>query len=242
MNCREVICRADLYLSGETDPWDRDAFAAHLAGCPSCEQEIERLEQLNARLAEVLGKELPDAARLVESTRERISALQRRRRAALAGGIAAAILLLAAATYGVTQLVPSPRLYAEAAQDHRAEVIDRQPRRWRTGAAAIETATQQHGLSFARASALAPEGYSLVRAKNCGLDGQRMLHLIFSDGMREYSVYLRTHRSLNGPVRMIQRDGERVAGFETGRFRALVVTGGEQLDCEALARNVKQRL
>jgi anti-sigma factor RsiW len=238
MTCQEIKARTPLYLSGEMDARERRGFTGHLSACPACAQDIERLEQLDARLAESLGGDLPDASAVVRAVRLQVSAGRSRRRWA-AGAIAASIAVAAAGAYGVIHLGPGAQMYADAAQDHVAEVVQRQPRHWRTGPAEIQSVTGQHGLSFARAAALAPAGYSLERAKNCGLDGQRMLHLIFTNGAREVSVYLRSHRGLSEPVRIVQRDGEQVAAFDTGRFRALVVTGE---DCAALAEAVKQRL
>ena len=242
MNCPEVRNLTPLYLSGEMEIRERLPFAAHLAACPACAREAERLAALDARLAEALGNELPDATRVVHAVRSRIAAGRTRQRCVVGGAIAAGIFAVVAGTYGRLHLGPAPRMYADAARDHQAEVVNRQPRRWRSGSAEIRALTEPNGLSFAQAAALAPAGYSLERAKHCGLDGQRMLHLIFTDGAREYSVYLRPHRSLGEPVRVVRHNEEQVAGFETGRFRALVVTAGPARDCESLARLAKERL
>lgn len=242
MNCHEVRTLTPLYLSGEMDIRERLPFSTHLSACPACAQETERLASLDARLAEVLGNELPDATRVVHAVRSRIAAGRTRRRWVAGGAIAAGIVAAVAGGYGLFHLGPGPRMYADAARDHSAEVVNHQPRRWRSGSAEIQALTELNGLSFAQAAALAPAGYSLERAKNCGLDGQRMLHLIFTDGAREYSVYLRPHRSLSEPVRVVRHNEEQVAGFETGRFRALVVTAGPAKDCESLARLAKERL
>jgi anti-sigma factor RsiW len=242
MNCRELKNLTPLHLSGELEASDRRRFDAHLAACPACAQEVERLACLDAQLVEALGTRLPDATRVEQAVRSRISAERLRRRWLLGGAIAAGIVAALAGAYGLVHLGPAPRMYADAARDHRAEVVDHQPRRWRSNPAEIQELTQPNGLSFAQAAALAPAGYALERAKNCGLDGQRMLHLIFRNGTSEFSVYLRPHRSLQEPVRLAQGNHEQVAGFETGRFRALVVTAGPELDCEHLAQLAKQRL
>ena len=75
-----------------------------------------------------------------------------------------------------------------------------------------------------------------------GITRRRWLITSRGDGAREYSVYLRPHRSLSEPVRVVRHNEEQVAGFETGRFRALVVTAGPAKDCESLARLAKERL
>jgi len=207
----------------------RQRFAAHLAACPECELEIEGL-------AAVLLREAPDTSRVEEAVRRRMAASRSRRRWALAAGV------LVAMVGSYEWLAWAPRRYVDAARDHRAEVVERQPRRWRSGAAEIEVLAAGNGLTLAEAAGLAPEGYRLEHAKICGIDGQRMLHLVFTNGTREYSIYVSPDRSAQEGVRRVERDAEQVAGFETGRFRALVVTVGPAAECEELARLAAGRL
>ena len=242
MNCRELRSLTPLYLSGEMDGETRGRFAAHLAACPACGREIEEQALVDERLAKALLGESPDTTRIERAVRRRIAGVQSRRRWMARGAIAASALAAITGTYGLWRLTSAPRWYADAARDHRAEVVDRQPRRWRSGAAEIETLAEQNGLSFAQASGLAPEGYWLEHAKTCGIDGQRMLHLVFTNGTQEYSIYVGPHRSGTEGVRMARRNSEQVAGFETGRFRALVVTDGEAAECDKLARLAAERL
>lgn len=243
MNCGEVRGRAPLYLSGELDGPARQAFDAHLAACPECELEIEAQALVDERLAAAIGRESPDTARIAQLVRGRISASRSRRRWIAMGAVAAGLLLAFGLTYGFwSRLVPAPRWYADAARDHRAEVVDGQPRRWQSGATGIGAVAAQYGLSFAQASALAPAGYSLDRAKTCGIDGRRMLHLVFTKGGQTYSVYLGPDTGHVVGLRMVRRDGEQVAGFETGSFRALVVMTGPAAECEEFARLAAARL
>jgi anti-sigma factor RsiW len=217
-------------------------FAAHLAACPGCAREIEEQALVDERLAAVLLRESPDTTRIEQAVRRHVSASQSRRRWILKGAMAAGVMAAIAGSYGLWRLTSAPRWYADAARDHRAEVVDRQPRRWRTGAGEIEILAAQNGLSFAQASGMAPAGYWLEHAKTCGIDGRRMLHLVFTNGTREYSLYVGPHQSATEGVRTVRSNSQQVAGFETGRFRALVVTDGEAAECTDLARLAAERL
>jgi hypothetical protein len=191
---------------------------------------------LDARLLKALSQETLDTTRIEQRVRHEISSTRWKRRLLIAAGL----ITVFAVSYGWVRHVP--KLYADAARDHQVEVVNQQPRRWRLGAADIETVTAPSGLSFAQAAALAPAGYSLERAKNCGLDGQRMLHLVFTNGAQKYSVYVRPHQSAKAGVRVLRQSTEEVAGFETGRFQAVVVTAGSASECQGLARLAASRL
>jgi anti-sigma factor RsiW len=240
MTCDEIRNQAPLYLSGEL-PWEERAqFHRHMAVCAACEQEIGAQSAIDARLARALGGELPDASQVERRVRTQMAAERRSHRWLGVGAIAAALLLAAVgAAYLLRPAAPAPRWYADAARDHRVEVIEGQPRRWRTDPVEIEKVTSQSGLSLTQARGMAAAGYALERAKICGLDGQRMLHLVFSDGRQRYSVYVSPHQSAQEPVRVEKRGSEEVAGFETGRYRAAVVSAG---NCAKLARIAESRL
>jgi hypothetical protein len=117
-----------------------------------------------------------------------------------------------------------------------------QPRRWRSTPADIEAVAAPHGLTYSQVAALALPGYNLEHAKNCGIDGQRMLHLMFTNGSQEYSVYLNPNQTAKASVRMVQLGTEQLAGFETGRFRAIVAMVGLRSECEGAARLTASRL
>jgi anti-sigma factor RsiW len=243
MTCEEIRNRAPLYLSGEMPAEERALFHRHLAGCAVCEQEIETQSAMDARIARALGSVMPDASRVERRVRAQMAA-ERRQHRWLGIGAVAAVLLLAAigAAYLVRPATPAPRWFADAALDHHDEVVEGQRRRWRTDPPEVEKVTLQTGLSVSQAAGLAAPGYSLERAKMCGIDGQRMLHLVFSDGRNRYSLFVSQHQSAQESVRVERRGAEQVAGFETGRYRAAVVSGVAAGDCAKLARIAESRL
>ncbi len=237
MNCSEARRWAPLYLSGEMAGEELRRFSAHLEECRACAAEMAQHWMLDRRIRASLDAEAPPADRVEREVRRHIAASQARsRRAAIAAAV------LAAAGAGIWWLrLAAPQAYADAALDHRAEVVQQQPRRWRSGPE-IEALAAEAGLSAGQMAALAPAGYLLQRAKFCRIAGVRMLHMVFAGGARQYSVYLCPHRGSRQAVRTFLSSREQVAGLETGLFQVLVVTEGPAAECEQLARIAARQL
>ena len=240
-NCDGIRMRAPLYLSGEMEVEDRDAFEAHLAKCPACSAKIAEDRNLDATLRSALGGCPPDTDRLEQSLRRQISVDRRRRHWARAGAIAALALLAATAIVWV-RWTRTPQWYAEAALDHRKEVIEGQPRRWRSSPDELARLAAQNGLQLQQTTAMAAVGYRLERAKICGIGDRRILHLVFSSGTRRYSVFVSPQLGRLETARTGRQGDERIAGFETGHFRGLVVSEGSAAECAELARAAERQL
>jgi anti-sigma factor RsiW len=241
-NCDGIRMEAPLYLSGEMEAEDRAAFAAHIAKCSACAARIAEDRNLDATLRSALGGFAPDTRRLEQAVRRKISGDRRRRYWAWTGAIAATAALLAAVTLAWAHWSRPSQWYADAARDHRTEVIEGQPRRWRSSPVELARLAGQNRLELAQVNAMAAAGYRLERAKICGIGDQRMLHLVFSNGTRRYSVFVSPHAGRLEPVRTVREGAERVAGFETGRFRVLVVSDGSGQECAEIARAAERRL
>lgn len=227
MNCREVEEKAPLYLSGELDASDRASFEGHLAGCQSCAAEVAAAFAMDTRVREA-SSELPDASRVQSAVRRRI--VERRRRSWWQAAAVAAALVAAFLLYKPS---PAARVLTDAAKDHAAEVTQHQPRRWRTSAQDIAALAARYQLTDL--NALAPEGYRLEHAKMCGLDHQPALHLVYTNGSQEYSVYVRSRLwSDNG----VHASGSTVS-YQNDRV-AIIATGNSSAEClkfaEAAAR------
>lgn len=245
MNCGDIAQLAPLYITGELEARRAAEFDAHLKTCPACLQELERQARLDARLRELILAEETDVARVDRRVRELIAAeaegkplpqLQPkpRRWVVAAIGIAAVAVVLAAAGYRTLLGTHVARVYADAARDHQREVVQQQPRPWLTDPAQIAALAEQQGIASSAVAALSSGGYHLRRARLCFLDRRIFLHLVFSEGEREFSVYLRRRgaETLPGPVREIANgkplctsdlDNEHVASIETSQLIALVV-------------------
>jgi anti-sigma factor RsiW len=228
MNCRDIEELAPLYLSGELEEDRKVRFHTHFAECRSCASQMQQQEATDARLRKALCAGLPDAAQIQRSVWGQIARERSRRWMFLA----AAAVLLIAAVMGYRLLRPD-RLYADAALDHRQEVIQHQPRRWRTDPAEIEKLAARYELTDV--AALAPAGYRLEHAKMCGIDGQPSLHLVYTNGIQEVSVFVRSGGGME-PVSAHSVGSEHLARFRTARHEAVIVTDGPSGDCLQFAR------
>ena len=240
-HCAGIWARAPLYLSGEMEPEEHAAFEAHLANCPACAAKLAADRNLDAALRSALG-DLPDAGRLEQVLQRKISADRKRRHLAWAGAIAASLALLAGGVFAWARWTGPPQWYTDAALDHRTEVIEGQPRHWRSGDAEIAELAAKTGLQPGQMTALGAAGYRLERAKICGIGGRRMLHLVFTNGRQRYSVFVSAQVGPVQTARAIQRGAEQVAGFETGHYRGVVVSEGSAVECAELAQAAAGRL
>jgi anti-sigma factor RsiW len=223
VNCADIAALAPLYLSGELEAPRRVAFAEHLEACAACAREIEHQAEVDRRLrAGVLAEHIDSAAVDGRVRREIAAAPAGPARWRIAATVAAA-LLVAVAAYRTLSSPAIPRVCTDAAQDHRLEVVDHQRRPWITDQAAIAKLASAQGLAGS-VEALGSTGYRLERGKLCRLDGRAFLHLIYTDGSREFSVFLR--KSAGHPVNLYTADAGRqyLASFDTNRLTAVVVT------------------
>jgi anti-sigma factor RsiW len=228
MNCADIEELAPLYLSGEMEESQRRVVRAHLAQCRICASEIDRQMALDARLRHAVSTELPDSVGVERSVRGRIRVERAWRFAAVAAAVLLAVFL------GYRALRPVSRLYIDAALDHRLEVMEHQPRRWRSDPAEIEKLASRFQLS--NVGALAPAGYRLEHAKMCGIDGKPALHLVYTNGSEELSFYVRTRTGGDKALQAVTVGSEHLASFQTDRLEAIVATGGSGSQCLQFAQ------
>jgi hypothetical protein len=198
MNCAEIEELSPLFHSGELAPAHRRNFEQHLAGCHACAESIEISRILDNRLRIACRRPAPQPVRWLAAA--------------------------AAIVFAVTSGRQTPRIFTDAARDHHAEVVDRAARRWKTSASDVNVLFAR----FGRSGPPELSGYRLLRAKICGLAGKRVLHVVYSDGRAEYSLYL---TSGEAPVRQDREGSENIAGFRKG----LVVASAPPADCRRLA-------
>jgi anti-sigma factor RsiW len=243
MNCSDITELAPLYVAGELDSEDAAEFDAHLKTCPTCMAELETQARLDARFREALLADEVDVRRVNRRIRELIAAGSSGgvapplrpnpgRWMTAAMGIAAAFLLVAAGY--LLMPVPVARVYADAATDHQMEVVEHRPRPWTSDRSQIAALAEQQGIQVTLPLELA-SNYHLERAKVCPLDGYLYLHLVYSDGTREFSLFLRRRdgQHLTGAIRgfangRFLRDSsvgsEHISSFETTHLTAMVAT------------------
>jgi len=118
--------------------------------------------------------------------------------------------------------------------------MEQQPRRWRTDPAEIEKLAARYGLS--NVASLAPAGYRLEHAKMCGIGGKPALHLVYTDGGREFSVFIRARAGGDATLHAVRVGSEHLAAFQSDRVEAVIATGGSSGDCLQFARVVESAL
>jgi anti-sigma factor RsiW len=250
MTCRDIAELTPLYLSGELarglNPARFSAFRVHVATCESCARELEQQGDMDESLRNGV-RAIPFESGPVEArVRSRIAAERRPRMAAWMGAAAAVAAILVMGIFGsrVLMMRPATPLCDDAADDHRTEVVDSQHRAWRTTVPEIQVLADRPGVDVPVA---APAGYHLDRGKLCRLEGKVYLHLVYSNGAQEFSLFLR-HRgaelppgtareTANGrPLYTADRGHEHVAFLQTDRLTAVIVTDQSSQAALALAR------
>jgi anti-sigma factor RsiW len=229
MNCRGIMEVAPLYLSRELQGEQRVLFEAHLAECRDCAREVEQQMAADTALREGLAAPLPNSAQVEGSVRKQLARVRSHRWIMTA---AAAVAVLAISKYGLLRSSPATQIFLDAAEDHRVEVAEHQPRRWRTDPAEIEILTARYPLPSV--ATLAPEGYRLEKAKMCRLNGQPALHLVYTNGSTEVSVFV---RSQTGSAHGVRMTGAGLASFQNDRVEVIAASGstGECLEFARIA-------
>ena len=242
MKCSEIEASAILWFSGELEPARKRAFDRHVSGCPACARFLEEQAALDARILAAFGEQPAgeEATPIGRRVMMRIAAERRRR---LSFALAAAALVVLALTVGYRNRPPEPvaRVFADAARDHRVEVIERKTRRWRTESPDVEELAVNFGLTGDRATGLAPLGYRFARARTCGLEGRPALHLVYTDGVQEVSVYVRRGGG-SGAMQTAAVDGEQLASLRTAGYEAIAVSTGSAKECAQMVRRAASML
>ncbi|HZL56774.1 MAG TPA: hypothetical protein VFC21_06825 [Bryobacteraceae bacterium] len=180
--------------------------------------------ELDAQLRSAAHAEPIETAALEKAIRARLG----RAHGGWYAAAAAALILALRLSYS-----PAPDVFAQAVGDHRAEVVEHRPRHWRSDPNEIQTLAARYGLSASTVGRMAPGGYRLEHAKTCGLDGKPVLHLVYTDGRHEFSVYVTDGRA----------HGERTVGrARVAAFHSPLVSGiavGSRAECDGLAMAVK---
>lgn len=217
------------------------------------DEELQREEHgdelMDAQLRAAILAEPIDTAALDARIRQRVAVEVNRhgiqRGKWIAGAGIAALLTIAVGGYWFLPNRGTAAMCADAAHDHRVEVAEHQRRTWLTDASAIDALAARRGLSARAAEAIAPAGYRLERGKLCRLGGRVFLHLVYSNGLHEFSFYLRDSapsEAFPGTSRAIAAGlnfdlgAEHVVQVPSVRFTALVVTDESQDATRDIAR------
>lgn len=240
MNCRDVSEMSALYLSRELDANAQAEFQTHLETCPACAAELEHLAEMDARLHDAILSEPADTAAIELRVRTRIR--QRSRHWAAIAVAAAAVFAIVG--YGlVGSQITQERTCKAAARDHHVEVVEGQHRAWHSGVSEIGDLAERQGIPASAVAHLAPEGFQLERGKLCRVNGRVYVHLVYSNGSDQTSMFLRRQRPAPfSGIGTIDAGAEHAAFFSTSDVNAIVVSDRSREAAEKAAETARRVL
>ena len=181
--------------------------------------------EFDARLREAITGEPIDISGLERSILARTRRGNRTRHAA--GAVAVAVALVALAI-PLLRRSDMPAAYRQAARDHRLEVVEHRLRHWSSTPDQIDALEVSYGITAGGARKMSPRGYRLEHARTCRLEGKPVLHLVYTDGAHEFSVYI-----IQTPGGETEIEGQHVRTFQTKNVAGLVV--GSVSECAKFA-------
>jgi len=196
-------------------------------------------DELDQRVRASILAEPVDTSRVEMAIRNQIRTNSRVPRWALVAAAGIVLAIASGVIYRALFRPPPPPICIAAAQDHRREIVNGEPRRWLTDASDIQALAEKQGVPGSAIVALGTTGYRLERARLCFLKKQIFLHLVYARDSEEYSVYLRprgSETSFDDSVRETFVGPEDLAYFQTDRVTAVFVARHD-----ALRFAVKQR-
>ena len=197
---------------------------------------------LDWRLRQEILAEPVDASAVEERVRKAI-AVRRPRRILVAASIAGLFLLgtFAFAAWRMSWRAQPSQICSDAARDHLREIVRHEPRPWTSDPARIDALGRRLGLAPAF-SGFAVPGYRLDRGKICLLHGNLFLHLVYSNGTREFSLFLAHEAARDGGLYEKEFDGEHIASIDSNQTRAVIVTTESQAAARSLVQSAAQVL
>lgn len=241
-NCTEARELLGIYLDNELEAVPTKCVAEHLEDCLSCRRELEIMRAQSALLARAVKAQSDDTralrASIIASTtgrnRLRFPALAFPRIHAWAAATACALLIAFAILFylpGRFNTVRAHPLYHAAADNHRDCLHDLNAPDWTLSRQTIVELSKSFLKGGKRLPLSLGDGYELMRARVCDLDGLSFLHVVYEtrDG-REVSIFIGRHAELRPEgERSISLDGHSI---QLARTSGLNVTGtrdGESL-------------
>jgi anti-sigma factor RsiW len=221
MNCPNYEQVTDAYLSGEIDSPE---WRSHLDCCPNCAAKLQSESDFDLILRHAVNEERLQTRQLEAHVRAAIHQPRSRWHSpmfVLRYGLAAMVVFgtLGLATFGYAKgRMDRTATCADAADDHREEIIEKAPRKWRVNPKDVQALSQRVVGDPSVPERVTPAGYHLVGARICILHDKDYLHLDFSDGNNEISLFVRNQSPANLADRVLswfQSDGESVENVET---------------------------
>jgi anti-sigma factor RsiW len=244
MTCTYYEQVTEAYLSGEIDGPD---WRNHLTVCPECAAKLRSESDFDHVIRHAVTSERLQTRQLEAHVRSAIKEsvipfrppILTRMRYGIAASVAALVLVIATAGYAKAR-IDRTAVCIDAADDHQEEVVAKAPRKWRSDAKEVEALSLKMVGDAAVPDRIVPTGYHLVGARICLLHGKRYMHLDYSNGSEEISLFVRhqdeaktiTARVLNW-FQSARPSTERVDAFAVGSAQkdslSLVLVSGAPL-------------
>lgn len=195
MNCPNYELVTDAYLSGEIESPE---WQSHLNCCPNCAARLRSESDFDLIIKHAVNEERLQTRQLEAHVRSAIRKSKTPWHVPLfikvRYGVAAAVVFgtLALATFGYARgRMDHTATCADAVDDHQEEVVDKAPRKWRADLKDVEALSQRMVGDPSVPERIAPAGYHLIGARICVLHDKRYMHLDYSDGSNEISLFVR---------------------------------------------------
>jgi anti-sigma factor RsiW len=251
MNCSDLQYLMPLQLSGELDSASMAQLERHVNECPACQEQIEEQQDLNKGIRAALLSESVDTTALRmrvlnevkgKGTVSIINTARHPIRIALA--VAAGLLIVLA----VGAANRDNARYEQASLDHVDEVVRAGHREWRTQGNSIGQLISQCMKTPPQLEQLSIPGYQLLRGKECGISRSRYIHLVYSNGAQQISMYVleddehgsfrSIFTSLLPLVRSRTEAGYNVTEGDAAGRRVLVVSALPQSEEQVIVKHV----
>ncbi|MGI9101608.1 MAG: hypothetical protein ACR2IF_04100 [Terriglobales bacterium] len=235
MRCHEAEAFLAPQMSDAVDGVRQQELASHLASCAACRALLQQEYRLDRLVKAAAEHNVPATENVAAAVRQGIEKETSKRRSPMMfwrrpafAAVMIAVLAGGLVTWKVTLGNPMHLLCADAADDHRDEVVQAQPRRWRTGPEISEVASRAISASVPANAG----GLALTKARICELQGTRALHLVYGDAGKQISVFVMMQSELprwsvpSSRTRDIHQEndlGMNVASFSTSGFGVVVV-------------------
>lgn len=198
MNCPNYEQVTEAYLSGEIE---NPEWRSHLVGCIDCTAKLQSESDFDLIIKHAVSEERLQTRQLEAHVRAAIRKSKPSWRwhfptLVLRYGFAAVVVFgtLTLATLGYAKgRMDLTATCADAADDHREEVVDKAPRRWRAEMRDVEALSQRMTGDPSLPERVTPDGYHLVGARICVLHNKKYMHLDYSNGSNEISLFIRHH-------------------------------------------------
>jgi anti-sigma factor RsiW len=194
MNCSYFEQVTDAYLSGEIEGPE---WRIHLDNCPSCASKLRSESDFDLIVKQAVHSDRLQTRQIEAHVRAAIRESHpiwgRPILVAFRNGIAAVVVFgtLAVASLGYARgRIDRSAICVDAADDHQEEIVGKAPRKWRSDINEIAALSQKIAGDPSIPQRLAPAGYQLIGARVCLLHGKRYMHLDYSDGSKEISLFV----------------------------------------------------